>query len=255
MMKKSIPIILTLLLILSSSLIGAPQPQEIMDKVMEVQSSKSSALDIVLTLMDSGGQARTRRLQTLSLTEHGRTSSITVFLSPSSVKNTRFLAVENDQGKTDQWIYLPALKRVKRIAANEEGGSFMGSDFSYADMASTTYESDEATHTLLGETATTYVLSSVPLDTTTYGKTETTVDKDTYLPLQVDFYSKDGTTLEKQLVTQRIEQVKGKWIPKIITMTTISSGHSTRIEILQSQYDIAMDSDYFTTRFLETGRP
>ena len=254
-MKKTIPILLTLVLILLLPLTAAPQPQEIMDKVMEMQSSNSSAMDLELTLIDSGGQERTRRLQTLSLTENGKTSSITVFLSPSSVKNTRFLAVKNDQDKTDQWIYLPALKRVKRIASNEEGGSFMGSDFSYADMASTTYDADEATHTLLGETATTYTVRSVPFDTTTYGKTETTVDKDTYLPLQVNFYAKDGSTLEKQLVTQQIEQMDGKWIPKIITMTTIASGHSTRIEILQAQYDIAMNSNYFTTRFLETGRP
>jgi len=254
-MKKTIPIILTLALILLFPLLAAPKPQEIMDKVMEMQSSDSSALDLELTLIDSGGQERTRRLQTLSLTEDGKTSSITVFLSPSSVKNTRFLAVEGAQGKTDQWIYLPALKRVKRIAANEEGGSFMGSDFSYADMASTTYDADEATHTLLEETATTYAIRSVPFEITTYGKTETTVDKATYLPLQVDFYTKDGTTLEKQLVTQQIEEMDGKWIPKIITMTTSASGHSTKIEILQAQYDIAMNSNYFTTRFLETGRP
>ncbi len=254
-MKKTIPIILALALTLLLPITAAPQPQAIMDKVMEVQSSDSSAMDLALTLIDAGGQERTRRLQTLSLTENGRTSSITVFLSPSSVKNTRFLSVENEQGKTDQWIYLPALKRVKRIAANEEGGSFMGSDFSYSDMASTTYDADEATHTLLEESATTYVVRSVPFDTTTYGMTETTVDKDTYLPLQVNFYSKDGTTLEKQLVTQQIEQMNGKWIPKVITMTTIASGHSTKIEILQAQYDIAMNSNYFTTRFLETGRP
>ncbi len=254
-MKRTIPIILALLLILLSPLTGAPEPQEIMDKVMEVQSSTSSAMDLALTLIDPSGQERTRRLQTLSLTENEKTSSITVFLSPSSVKNTRFLSVENDQGKTDQWIYLPALRRVKRIAANEEGGSFMGSDFSYADMASTTYDADEATHTLLEETDTTYRVRSVPFDTTTYGKTETTVDKATYLPLQVDFYSKDGVTLEKQLKTSQTDQMSGRWIPKVITMTTIASGHSTRIEILQAQYDIAMNSNYFTTRFLETGRP
>ncbi len=236
-------------------LTAEPNPQEIMDKVMETQTSNSSALDLALTLIESGGQERERRLQTLSMTENKRTSSITVFLSPSSVKNTRFLSVENEQGKTDQWIYLPALKRVKRIAATEEGGSFMGSDFSYADMASTTYEADEATHTLLEETATTYTVRSVPFDKTTYGKTETTVDKKTYLPLQVDFYAKDGTTLEKQLVTKQIEQMNGRWVPKIIIMTTIATGHSTKLEIIQAQYDIAMNSNYFTTRFLETGRP
>ncbi|MDY0290083.1 MAG: outer membrane lipoprotein-sorting protein [Sphaerochaeta sp.] len=254
-MKKTIPIILALLLILSGPLTAAPEPQKIMDKVMEVQSSTSSAMDLALTLIDPSGQERTRRLQTLSLTENEKTSSITVFLSPSSVKNTRFLSVENEQGKTDQWIYLPALKRVKRIAANEEGGSFMGSDFSYADMASTTYDADEATHTLLEETGTTYIVRSVPFDTSTYGKTETTVDKATYLPLQVDFYAKDGVTLEKQLKTSQTDQINGRWVPKVITMTTIASGHSTRIEIIQAQYDIAMNSNYFTTRFLETGRP
>ena len=131
----------------------------------------------------------------------------------------------------------------------------MGSDFSYADMASTTYEADEATHTLLSETETTYTVRSVPFDTTTYGKTETTVDKKTYLPLQVDFYAKDGTTLEKQLKTEQIDQINGRWVPKVITMTTVASGHSTRLEIMQAQYDIAMNSNYFTTRFLETGRP
>ena len=254
-MKKTLPFIVIVSLMLLVNLTAAPLPQEIMDKVMEVQSSTSSAMDMALTLIDPSGQERTRRLQTLSLTENDRTSSITVFLSPSSVKNTRFLAVENEQGKTDQWIYLPALKRVKRIAANEEGGSFMGSDFSYADMASTTYDADEATHTLLEETDTIYKVRSVPFDTTTYGKTETTVDKATFLPLQVDFYAKDGVTLEKQLLTKETEQINGRWIPKVITMTTISSGHSTRIEIIQAQYDIAMNSNYFTTRFLETGRP
>lgn len=254
-MKKTLPFIVIVSLMLLAKLTAAPLPQEIMDKVMEVQSSTSSAMDLALTLIDPSGQERTRRLQTLSLTENDRTSSITVFLSPSSVKNTRFLAVENEQGKTDQWIYLPALKRVKRIAANEEGGSFMGSDFSYADMASTTYDADEATHTLLEETDTIYKVRSVPFDTTTYGKTETTVDKATFLPLQVDFYAKDGVTLEKQLLTKETEQINGRWIPKVITMTTISSGHSTRIEIIQAQYDIAMNSNYFTTRFLETGRP
>ncbi|MDT4761015.1 outer membrane lipoprotein-sorting protein [Sphaerochaeta sp. PS] len=255
-MKRVRPMLLALLIFtLTLPLMAAEQPQEIMKKVMEVQSSNSSALELLLTLTDAGGQARERQLQTLSLTEEGRTSSITVFLSPASVKNTRFLSVENSTGKSEQWIYLPALKRVKRIAANEEGGSFMGSDFSYSDMASTTYDATEATHTLLEETATTYTIRSVPFDKSSYGKTETTVDKSTYLPLQVDFYAKDGLTLEKQLVTQKMEQMQGRWVPKVLTMTTVASGHTTRLEILQAQYDIAMNSNYFTTKFLETGRP
>lgn len=254
-MNKKILIIATLILAILLPLSAEAKAQEIMDKVMQTQKSSSSALDLSLSLIEPSGQVRERRLQTLSLTEQGRTSSITVFLSPASVKNTRFLAIENQQGKTEQWIYLPALKRVKRIAANEEGGSFMGSDFSYADMASTTYDADEATHTLLAEDEKTYTIRSVPFDSSTYNKTETTVDKETFLPLRVDFYALDGNTLEKQLITEQIETVGGRLTPKVITMTTMASGHSTRLEILQAQYDIAMNSKYFTTRFLETGRP
>jgi outer membrane lipoprotein-sorting protein len=259
-MKKFIRLILPLLLfsLIPIALFAAETGPEIMQQVMDTQAADSSAMDIRLTLIDANGTERERRIQTLTMTEDDLTNTITVFLSPASVKNTRFLTRQRPDGTDDQWIYLPALGRVKRIAATEGGGSFMGSDFTYADMASTTYDTDEAKHTLIGteiiQGREAYVVESVPITTSDYGKTIIWVDQQTYLPLQVDFYDQSGTTRVKQLTTDSIDYVEGRWITRSITMTTLGTGHSTRIEILQAKYNIPMNSKYFTTAFLETGR-
>ncbi len=250
--------VVILLVTTTASLWAEETGPSIMQRVMDAQSADSSAMDIRLTLIEPSGESRERRIQTLTMTEDNLTNTITVFLSPASVKNTRFLTRQRSDGADDQWIFLPALGRIKRIAASEGGGSFMGSDFTYADMASTTYDTDEATHTLLrsevidGRDA--YVIESIPVTASDYGKTIIWVDQNTDLPLKVEFYDTDRSTVVKVLKTDDIAQTDGRWITRSITMTTLATGHSTRIEILQAKYDIPMNSGYFTTTFLETGR-
>ena len=230
----------------------------IMHEVMEAQRSDSSALDIRLTLIDQNGSQRERRLQTLTITESGLTKTLTVFLSPASVKNTRFLTLEKQGGGNDQWIFLPSLGRVKRIAAQEEGGSFMGSDFTYADMGSTTYDDDQADHILIGEEMLAgnncFIVESRPTVASEYGKTITWVDKVTYLPLKVEFYEKDAITVMKTLIGEDLTTIGSKWMTQTLTMTTAATNHSTRIEILQAKFDIPIDGRFFTIPFMETGR-
>lgn len=251
-------IILMLSIFVSITLSAQETGNSIMQRVMDTQNADSSAMDIRLVLIEPSGETRERRIQTLTMTENGLTNTITVFLSPASVKNTRFLTRQRSDGSDDQWIYLPAIGRVKRIAASEGGGSFMGSDFTYADMASTTYDTDEADHTLLrsesinGRDA--FVVESIPTTTSDYGKTIIWVDEDTDLPLKVEFYDAAKRNLVKVLTTDDIAYMEGRWITKSITMTTMATNHSTRIEILQAKYNIPMNNGYFTTTFLETGR-
>lgn len=250
--------IMLMLLALPWALAAQETAESIMQKVMDSQAADTSAMDIKLTLVDAGGEARERRIQTLTMTEGDLTNTITVFISPASVRNTRFLTRERADGTDDQWIFLPALGRVKRIAASEGGGSFMGSDFTYADMASTTYDTTEATHTLLGEEPvdgrSAYKLQSVPKTPGTYVQTVIWVDKEHYLPLRVEFYERDAASISKILTTDGIAQVEGRWITRSVTMSTLSAGTKTHVEILQAKYGIPMNSGYFTTTFLETGR-
>jgi len=229
----------------------------IMEKVASVQQHDSAALDIRLTLIETNGETRERRIQTLTRTVEGKTESITLFLSPASVKQTRFLTLERD-GQDEQWIYLPALKQSKRISSQEQSGSFMGSDFSYADMSATTFSQDEATHNYIStdiiNNRDVYVIESIPYDKSTYGKSKVWVDTESFLPMKVELYDTNTSTLLKQLETKIIEQINGEWVASNMEMTTVSTGHKTRIEILQAKYDIPIPSGYFTLKFLQTGR-
>nr|WP_319473126.1 outer membrane lipoprotein-sorting protein [uncultured Sphaerochaeta sp.] len=253
-MKRSITLFSILCLGCSLVLFSSPTADQIMEQVLERQSSTSSALDIRLTLIDNSGSTRERRLQTLSATKEGKTSTLTVFLSPESVRNTRFLSIEGTEGTTEQWIFLPSLKRIRKIAGAEEAGSFMGSDFSYSDMASTTYDTGQADHRLISEDDNSYRVESIPHEMKAYGKTITVVDKKTYLPLEVQFYELDGKTLLKTLTTEAIDTLSDRPVSTIMEMKTHSSSHATRLEILQARFDMPLPEGYFTTRFLETGR-
>ncbi|WP_320129947.1 outer membrane lipoprotein-sorting protein [uncultured Sphaerochaeta sp.] len=257
-LSKKLVLVLSCLLLVTFPVLAEQTGASIMQKVQEAQASTTSALDIKLTLQEENGSARERRLQTLTSEKDGLTKTLTVFLSPSSVKNTRFLTLENKDGNDDQWIYLPSLGKTKRIAAQEGGGSFMGSDFTYADMASTTYTKDQAVHTLLREedagTYHCYVVESVPTISSEYGKTIIWVDQTTFLPIQVEFYKKDETSLLKVLKTEEITKVGNRWMTTTLVMTSLDSQHSTRIEILQAKYDIPLNEGFFTLSFLATGR-
>ncbi|MEA1911069.1 MAG: outer membrane lipoprotein-sorting protein, partial [Spirochaetota bacterium] len=201
-----------------------------------------------------------RRIQTLILNENDLTKTITLFLEPASVRNTRFLTVENNGRADDQWIFLPSLRKVKRIASGEKGGSFMGSDFSYSDMGSSGSSVDDSAQTILKEEKyngrNCFVVESIPKAGTdnNYGKYISWVDKLTWLALKVEFYSKDGRTQIKELNSENITQENGHWFAKKITMETLDSGHKTLLDIRQVKYDIPLNPGYFTTTFLKTGR-
>ena len=249
---------LCLCLIALSFPLTAETGAEIMQKVVENQKADSSALDISMSLIDSGGRVSERRIQTLAWEDGGRTKTITLFLEPAAVRNTRFLTIENHDRDDDRWIYLPSLRKVKRIAASEKDGSFMGSDFSYADISA--QEVDEAVHILLREETLEgrhcYVVESRPTQQaeSSYGKTVSWVDGETYLTVKVDLYAADAVSKVKEIVMEGLRQVQNRWIAEKITMKTLASGHSTVLETNQVKYDIPVNPGYFTTGFLQTGR-
>jgi outer membrane lipoprotein-sorting protein len=255
--KITILVILFAITFQIQSLSAQVNAVEVMEKVTATQSHDSAALDITLTLIETNGEERERRIQTLTRLNNGNTESITIFLSPASVKQTRFLTLEKD-GQDEQWIYLPALKQSKRISSGEQTGSFMGSDFSYADMSATTFSQDEATHTYLKTEIIngrdTFVIESVPYVSSSYGKSIVWVDSETYLPMKVELYDKNKTTLLKQLNTKKIDQLSGEWTATVMEMITVSTGHKTQIKISQAKYGIPIPSGYFSIQFLKTGR-
>jgi len=247
-------LVITALIVFVGHFALAISADQIMEEVERSQSHQSSALDITLELIDQNGEVRTRRIQTLQKTSETRTESITIFLSPASVKQTRFLSIEEGNNR-EQWIYLPALRQSRKISSSEKDSSFMGSDFSYNDMNSTYVTYEDAKHTLLETTDKAYIIESLPLESkNSYGKTITHVDKDTHIPLLVQMFDDDRITMIKELKTLEKNLIDGEWIATKMEMRTISTGHKTIITIVQSKFDIAIPSAYFSLQFLQTGR-
>ena len=98
---------------------------------------KDSKADLTMLLKNRNGDESLRhiRIRTLEVEGDGD-KSMSIFDKPFDVKGTAFLSYSHKSGSDDQWLYLPALKRVKRIASRNKSGSFMGSEFAYEDISS-----------------------------------------------------------------------------------------------------------------------
>jgi hypothetical protein len=257
-MNKILCIVILILIIPIAGLFSA-DAAVIMQKMVDIQNTGNMAMDMRMNLIESNGDKSTRRLQTLTRkSEDGLSQTITVFIEPASVKNTRFLTIENTNRNNDQWIYLPALRKVKRIAASEREGSFMGSDFSYADMEPSSI--DDSSHNLLREETfakkNCYVIETVPHSDSdsVYGKTVSWIEKNTYLPIKIEFYSRKSGSLIKSLVSEGYNKENSHWIAERMIMTSADSGHKTVLEIIQVKHDISLNPAYFTVNYLKTGK-
>jgi len=104
-----------------------------------------------MTITAKNGTSMERVIDQYSKDGPKGSRAIIVFQSPTSVAGTRFLTMENSGAADDRWIYLPSLGKVRRVAASEGSGSFMGTDFSYDDISSTSRSADSDTHSILRE--------------------------------------------------------------------------------------------------------
>ncbi len=257
MIRKKLLTGFGLVLLLSASLF-AETGRDIMQTVSDKNSTQSAHSLVTLRLIDKRGSVSTRIIEMFSKKNaKDETLSLIIFHTPASVKNTRFLSRENKGRKNDQWIYLPALKRVRRIAASEGNKSFMGTDLTYDDMG--TRDVDKDIHTLTGDGKINgnncYVIESRAKkeESSQYSKRISWIDKNKMIPLKVDFYDKSGKLI-KELTTKNIKKIQGHWTPLETTMKNVQTGHSTVIIITKIVYNTKLPDGIFTTRFLRTGR-
>jgi hypothetical protein len=182
-----------------------------------------------------------------------------VFQQPTTVAGTRFLTMEN-YGADDRWIFLPELGKVRRVAASEGGGSFMGTDFSYDDISSMSRGVELDTHTLLREENfggnACYVIQSVPKSSSyQYSKMIQWVIKDSKIIAKIELYDKKNTSSPVKTVEMSgIKEVQGRSTVTTTKITTHAAGTSTTINMEIVKYDENIPEGVFTTQYLETGR-
>ncbi|MDR2965812.1 MAG: outer membrane lipoprotein-sorting protein, partial [Treponema sp.] len=167
--------------------------------------------------------------------------AVIVFQQPANVAGTRFLTMQNSSGADDRWIFLPELARVRRIAASEGSGSFMGTDFSYDDISATSRSADLDTHTLLREEnlngANCFVIQSVPKDSGfQYSKMIQWIAKDTNIIVKIELYDRRNN-LVKTVEMSGIQNIQGRQTVTVTKITTHAAGTFTTITNEITRYD------------------
>jgi outer membrane lipoprotein-sorting protein len=175
---------------------------------------KDEQADLTMILRNRQGQTSERAIRTKSMeVAHDGDKSLSIFDSPRDVQGTAFLSHTHPTKPDDQWLYLPALKRVKRIASNNKSGPFMGSEFAYEDISSQEVEKYKYKW-LRDETydgKDTFVVERTPTyEHSGYTKQITWIDKKMYQPLKIEFYDRKDALL-KTLTYHDYKQYLGKY--------------------------------------------
>ena len=208
-----------------------------------------SVSDMSMLLRNKQGQESTREIKTKSLEqENDGDKSLTIFNQPRDVKGTAFLSFSHPVGADDQWLYLPALKRVKRISSRNKSGPFMGSEFSFEDLSS--FEIEKYTYKYLGDDASngvdSFMVEQYPVDENSgYTRRVVWIDKAEYRVQKVDFYDRKNSLL-KTLSNHDYKQYLGKyWRASSATMINHQSGKSTELKWSDYEFKTGLqDSDF-----------
>lgn len=216
------------------------------------QGWEDGEVQAVMTLRNKQGEESVRqmRVRSLEIIEDGD-MGIVVFDEPKDIAGTALLTHAHKTEDDDQWLYLPALKRVKRIASGNRSGPFMGSEFSYEDLSSQSVE--KYTYNYLRDEAcpgqaalTCFVTERFPRDDDSgYTKQIAWVDQDEYRVWKVDYYDRKNSLL-KTLTATSFDQYLGQyWRPTQIDMLNHQTGKSTTMQWSDYEFKIGFsDRDF-----------
>ncbi|MET0389689.1 MAG: outer membrane lipoprotein-sorting protein [Polyangiales bacterium] len=207
-----------------------------------------------MILTDGQGKTHEHALDVTGRKKDGRYQGLVRFSAPTQVAGTAFLMLERGEQEFEQYIFLPSIRRTRRIAGRERDASFMGSDFTYADMQGV--DPKHAKHTRLADEKVgnelCYVLESTVADSAhvSYGKVLTWVRQSDMVALRTRFYDRAGKPA-KTLYSRRVKAIDGKPIVVDARMHNEQASHSTEIIIDSVERKDDLSDSQFTPAELE----
>ncbi len=254
MRKQLLFSLLTLSPLLASSVLAAPPVDEIISNANNVSyyNGDDGRSEVAMTITDKQGRTRERLLTILRKDggeDGGNQYFFVYFKRPSDVRKTTFLVHKYIDRDDDRWMYLPSLDLVKRIAASDKRTSFMGSHFFYEDVSGRNMNADH--HELIAEDDTYYVIKNTPKDPGSVEFVSFTVwiDKKNFLPMKAEYIDKNGAKY------RTMEVLEAKTIQGYTTVTKsrisdLGTGGNTVTEFRKIKYNLNMDTDLFSERYL-----
>jgi len=258
-MKKLVSLLVLLLPLMAS----AQTPEE---KGMEiaVEGDKRDAgfgdmsSDMVMTLKNANGDVSVRKMRSKNLEVEGDgDKGLTIFDEPADIKGTAFLSFTHILDADDQWLYLPALKRVKRISSKNKSGPFMGSEFAFEDLSSREvakftylYLRDEAIN---GEDV--FVVESKPnYKYSGYTRLIAWISKEKYQPLKIEYYDRKNTLLKTTTATGYQQYMDKYWRPDSLNMVNHQTKKETRLDFSNYEFQKGLSERDFNKSSLKRAR-
>lgn len=221
---------------------------------------QSSSSTITMILSNKNGDTRKRTMISKTLEaetteEDDGDKRLIIFEYPPDVRGTKFLTYSHKQSEDDQWLYLPALKRIKRIASRSKSNSFMGSEFSYEDIAG--QELEKFNYRWLRDedynSSPCFVIESTPTDlrNSSYLRRITWMDKQHYYIHKADYYDRKNKHLKTLYFTGYQRHLDIFWRASAMEMINIQNERSTKLQWNDLQLNIALDQADFSQRILK----
>ena len=258
-MKKNI---LTLVVILLSACCFSQTAEEIAKAVHDLPSGDTSSYTAVLTLTDKAGKTRTREIGYYYMKEGKTDKTVMVFRTPKDVAGVSYLSFDYPDDAngmpvdSDSWLYLPAMKKVRRVSGSSKDDDFQGTDFTYDDLGTRSLGKD--TFKILGEESVGGVACWILEYTAKDAKAKVSrrvywIGKENYVTYKGEMYNQKGE-LQKELTCENISKIDGYWTTAKSTMTNVLTKHTTVYEIKDISYDKPVNANFFTVAALERGQ-
>lgn len=244
------------LLLAAAPALAEPAAKDIAQRALDnaMFATENSHATIDLDVSKDGKTIRQRKIAAWVKRSEGRVRSFVEFQSPADVAGTKFLSLE-EEGETRQFIYLPAFKKVKRIVGAQRTQSFMGTDFSYADLEGR--DVDRWNWKMLPEEQVqgqpTFVIEASPKDKegTQYGRMVIWVHKTHGIPLKTEFFDAGGKEVVKRLEVQKLGKKDDRWITLDSVMETPKKRTQTRLKVVAIDLKSDIPDDKLTREALE----
>lgn len=269
LIKNSVGVISIGVLVFSPIMVNAtendlPSGREIIERVNARDEGESVARDLLMVMTDKRGKKRERDTKSFRKYFGDEKRTVIFYQSPKNIKGTAFLTYDYPDADRDddQWLYLPASRKVRRISASDRGDYFLGTDFTYEDikLESKIGINDYIQKTVGEETIDghhCYVVESIPVNEETakelgYGRVLARIDSEIWIVRKAEFWDRKDNPL-KTIQNKNISQVQGIWTTHIIDVQNHKTGHHTSFTFSNINYQAKVADSVFTERALRRG--
>lgn len=246
---------LAMVALLVATSAGATDAQQLVQQVHDRPVGRDVTTISRMELTDRAGSLRTRELVMYRIEQtKGESMALARFLSPADIAGTGLLSVDKADGSSEQWLYLPAMDRVRRVASDRKGGRFVGSDLYFEDLQTRKPDSDN--HRSIGKETLDGVpceiVESIPIEASNsvYKRRLLWIDPQLSIVVRIDYFEKDEGKPSKRWVLLSKQRVQGYWAVMDSKTTDLVSGNETRLVAQTIKFDRKLPSKLFSSRAL-----